>query len=44
MKILKKRPGGELYFSDVFCDRRLSSSLKKDKEIVGECLGGAMYI
>jgi len=38
------KPGGELYFSDVFCDRRLPDALKLDKEVVGECLGGAMYI
>lgn len=37
-------PGGELYFSDVFCDRRLPAALREDKEVLGECLGGAMYI
>jgi SAM-dependent methyltransferase len=37
------KPGGELYFSDVFVDRRLPSQLTSDPVIVGECLGGAMY-
>lgn len=38
------KPGGELYFSDVFTDRRLPDALKTDPVLVGECLGGAMYI
>lgn len=38
------KPGGELYFSDVFCDRRLPESVKNDPVLRGECLGGAMYI
>jgi ubiquinone/menaquinone biosynthesis C-methylase UbiE len=38
------KPGGELYFSDVFCDRRLPAALKEDQEVLGECLGGALYI
>ena len=37
------KPGGELYFSDVFCDRRLPSELARDPVLLGECLGGAMY-
>lgn len=37
------RPGGELYFSDVFCDRRLSEEQREDPVLLGECLGGAMY-
>ena len=37
------KPGGELYFSDVFADRRLSKSQQLDKILLGECLGGAMY-
>lgn len=40
-RILK--PGGELYFADVFADRRLGAELKADPVIVGECLGGALY-
>lgn len=38
------KPGGELYFSDVFTDRRMPASLKSDPLLYGECLGGAMYI
>jgi len=38
------KPGGELYFSDVFSDRRIPTELKNDKVMVGECLGGALYI
>jgi len=37
------KPGGELYFSDVFCDRRLSKEQQEDTVLLGECLGGAMY-
>lgn len=40
-RILKS--GGELYFADVFADRRLGAELKADPVIVGECLGGALY-
>ncbi len=42
MRVLK--PGGELYFSDVFADRRIPAPLAADKVLLGECLGGAMYI
>ncbi len=37
------KPGGELYFSDVFCDRRLPQESKGDPVLWGECLGGALY-
>ncbi len=37
------KPGGELYFSDVFSDRRLSGSVRQDPVLYGECLGGALY-
>jgi len=37
------KPGGELYFSDVFADRRIPASLRNDPVLLGECLGGAMY-
>ena len=40
-RVLKE--GGEFYFSDVYCDRRLPKELASDKEIYGECLGGALY-
>jgi arsenite methyltransferase len=38
------KPGGELYFSDIFADRRIPETLKNDPVLHGECLGGAMYI
>lgn len=37
------KPGGELYFSDVFADRRVPAPLAQDPLLVGECLGGALY-
>ena len=37
------KPGGELYFSDVFAGRRIPQELQTDKVLLGECLGGAMY-
>ena len=37
------KPGGELYFSDVYCDRRLPNHVKADPVLYGECLGGALY-
>ena len=37
------KTGGELYFSDVFVDRRLSDQVRADEVLVGECLGGALY-
>lgn len=40
-RILK--PGGELYFSDIFADRRLPAGLAADPVLLGECLAGAMY-
>ncbi len=38
------KPGGELYFSDVFADRRIPVDLTHDPVLLGECLGGALYI
>jgi SAM-dependent methyltransferase len=38
------KPGGELYFSDVFTWRRVPAPLREDPVLLGECLGGAMYI
>ena len=38
------KPGGELYFADVFADRRIPDGIKNDSVLYGECLGGAMYI
>ena len=37
------KPGGELYFSDVFADRRIPEHLATDPILRGECIGGAMY-
>jgi arsenite methyltransferase len=37
------KPGGELYFSDVFADRRIPRALAEDPVLLGECLGGALY-
>ena len=38
------KPGGELYFSDIFSGRRVSHELTSDPVLRGECLAGAMYI
>lgn len=40
-KLLK--PGGELYFSDVYAERRVPSHLLADPVLHGECLSGALY-
>ena len=40
-KLLK--PGGEMYFSDVYSDRRISKELQEDPVLWGECLSGALY-
>lgn len=37
------RPGGELYFSDVFSSRRIPKHLVEDSVLMGECLSGALY-
>jgi arsenite methyltransferase len=42
MRVLK--PGGELYFADVFTDRRLPPALMADPVLLGECLAGALYV
>jgi len=38
------RDGGEFYFSDVYCDRRLPQAVREHDVLVGECLGGALYV
>jgi SAM-dependent methyltransferase len=38
------KPGGEMYFSDVFASRRLPLDLVENPVLVGECLGGAQYV
>lgn len=37
------REGGEMYFADVYANRRIPSALACDPVIYGECLGGALY-
>ena len=37
------QPGGEFYFSDVYCSRRVPAKLKENKVLWGECLSGALY-
>lgn len=37
------KPGGELYFSDIVCDRRLPESARADRVAYSECLTGADY-
>ncbi len=38
------KPGGELYFSDVFAGRRVPKHFMEDPVLHGECLAGAIYI
>lgn len=42
LRVLK--PGGELYFSDIFADRRIPEELRNDPVLHGECLSGALYV
>ena len=37
------KPGGELYFSDVFTGCRVPEKVATDPVLYGECLGGALY-
>ncbi len=37
------KPGGEVYFSDVYSDRRVPAPLVEDPVLFGECLSGALY-
>lgn len=37
------KPGGEMYFSDVYADRRVPAHLTNDPVLYGECLSGALY-
>jgi len=48
LKVLKDaydllKPGGEMYFSDVYSDRRVPQSLQENRVLWGECLSGALY-
>lgn len=40
-RLLKQ--GGELYFSDVYSNRRVPRELREDEVLWGECLSGALY-
>lgn len=37
------KPGGELYFSDVYSNKRIPTELVNDPVLYGECLSGALY-
>lgn len=37
------KPGGELYFSDVYSNKRVPVELVQDPVLYGECLSGALY-
>ena len=37
------KPGGEMYFSDVYASRRVPITLQNDPVLWGECLSGALY-
>ncbi|KAF6263798.1 S-adenosyl-L-methionine-dependent methyltransferase [Scenedesmus sp. NREL 46B-D3] len=36
--------GGEVFFSDVYCDRRLPAAVRSHEVLLGECLGGALAV
>lgn len=37
------KPGGEIYFSDVYAERRVPQELIDDPVLWGECISGALY-
>jgi len=37
------KPGGEVYFADIYADRRIPGHLQNDPVLYGECLSGALY-
>lgn len=37
------KPGGEMFFSDVYSDRRVPQKLQDDRVLWGECISGALY-
>ncbi|KAK9866240.1 hypothetical protein WJX84_008243 [Apatococcus fuscideae] len=37
------RSGGEMYFSDVYCDRRVPDAAQQNEVLWGECISGALY-
>lgn len=38
------KQGGEFYFSDVYCDRRLPEHVRNHEVLYGECIAGALYM
>ncbi|KAI9096897.1 S-adenosyl-L-methionine-dependent methyltransferase [Phlyctochytrium arcticum] len=38
------KTGGEFYFSDIYADRRIPTTLRSHEILQGECLAGALYI
>lgn len=42
VRVLK--PGGEIYLSDIFSDRRVPPAFYDDPVLRGECLSGALYL
>lgn len=38
------KEGGEMYFSDIYSDKRIPDEYKKDAVLWGEWLSGAQYI
>ena len=37
------KTGGEMYFSDVYADRRIPKEMAENEVLYGECLSGALY-
>ena len=37
------KPGGEMYFADIYADRRIPAELQTHPVLYGECLSGALY-
>lgn len=37
------KPGGEMYFSDVYANQHLSEAMRKHRVLWGECLAGALF-
>ncbi|NWV25759.1 AS3MT methyltransferase, partial [Origma solitaria] len=37
------KPGGEMYFSDIYASQRLNETVRKHRVLWGECLAGALY-
>ncbi|NWV64135.1 AS3MT methyltransferase, partial [Malurus elegans] len=37
------KPGGEMYFSDIYASQHLSETVQKHRVLWGECLAGALY-